>query len=395
MKYLLLFLTIFSAHLAAAQSSLPVIKATSQKATIKDGEYLDKGAWTLSPQIKPDVYTADRSHKAKWVVFYTDIDSIKVKVKPGTRFDFVVLLNGKDSCFTQIASAIPPVEKLTENIISHDSIPFILTKHNAIAVKALVNSTDTVLLHFDTGSWDFRLTKEAIIKKTSLLSNQPDALAGKVKPNYNKLNKVSKIQLAGLTFTNPEWEPTDVTAHDMDGRFGWNLFEGKTVEINYDNSNIIIHSKPIKIPKGYAKSNFEIKHSFMIVKGDLEVNKEKYPGDFLMDTGSELAIILDSAWAAKYNLAKNLKLIKSTVLRNPRGVAFEIKIVNAPLFSINGFGLANVPASILAGRNPAGFEVNNLGSGFLKRFNIIMDFKHDKIYLKPNKLSQEKYNENS
>jgi len=25
-----------------------------------------------------------------------------------------------------------------------------------------------------------------------------------------------------------------VTAHEMDGRFGWNLFEGKQVEIDYD-----------------------------------------------------------------------------------------------------------------------------------------------------------------
>src|ERR1700712_4955729 len=112
MKYALLAITFSLSQFIFAQSKLPVIKATSKKVAISDGGYLDKNAWSLSPAIKPDIYTADRTRKTKWVIFYTDIDSIKVKVKPGTRFNFIVLLNGKDSCYTQIASAIPPESPL-------------------------------------------------------------------------------------------------------------------------------------------------------------------------------------------------------------------------------------------------------------------------------------------
>ena len=62
------------------------------------------------------------------VVFYTDIDSIKVKVKPGSKFDFIILLNGKGSCYTQIVSAFPPLSQMENNAKNTpDTIPFTLT----------------------------------------------------------------------------------------------------------------------------------------------------------------------------------------------------------------------------------------------------------------------------
>ncbi len=58
-----------------AQSKLPVIKATSKNVSINDGGFLDTNAWTLSPKTELDIFTADRTRKTKWVIFYTDIDS--------------------------------------------------------------------------------------------------------------------------------------------------------------------------------------------------------------------------------------------------------------------------------------------------------------------------------
>ena len=387
MKTLTLLSLIFLSSLAVAQTKLTVIKATSKSVAIKDGNELDKNAWALSPKTRPDVFTANRTRKTKYVTFHTDIDSIRVKVKPGSKYDFVILLNGKDSCYTRIESAIPPEDKEQSELAIHDTIPFIRTSHEAISFKAVVNETDTVILHFDTGSWDFRLTKDAIVKKTHLLSNQPDHLSGKAAPNFNKVNKVFKLQIGKLIFNNPQFEATDMTAHDMDGRFGWNLFEGKQVKMDYDRSLMIVHSgKLIKAPKGYIKSALEFKHSFMIVKGAMKKRDQSFSGDFLMDTGAETAIILDSTWAAQADFARDLPLIKTITLNNPRGVKFETKVVLAPGFAMNGFELADIPTLILGTRNPAGFPVNNLGGDVLKRFNVIMDFKNDCIYWKPNTL---------
>jgi len=391
MKNFALLPFLFFTSLSFAQTRLPVIKATSKRVSIRDGNQFSKDSWTLTPSAKPDIYTAERTRKTKWVIFYTDIDSIKVKVRPGTRYNFVILFNGKDSCFTQIASAVPPEDKTLRNIATIDTIPFTLTAYNAIAFKAVVNGTDSVNLHFDTGSWDFRLTKDAIVKKTKLLSGQNGSTL-----NFSKLNKVSKLQIGKLIINNLDFAATDMTAHDMDGRFGWNLFEGKQVELDFDNNRMIVHSgKLIKAPKGYVRSNLEFRNSFMIVKGAMKKGDQLLPGDFLMDTGSGQAIILDSAWAASTYFAKGLQLIRSIILHNPRGDKFETKVVLAPGFEMNGYALTNIPTLILGTRNPAGFSINNLGNDLLKRFNMILDFKNDCIYWKPNKLFDKEFNKES
>ena len=395
MKCICLFLSVVFFQSLFAQPKLPVIRATSKAVTINDGGYIDKNAWTISPQIKLDIFTADRTRQTKWVIFYTDIDSIKVKVKPGTKYNFIILLNGKDSCYTQIASAIPPEPAIQNQKITNDTIPFTLTAFNAISVKCIINDTDTLNLHFDVGSFDFRITKDAILKKTSLLSNQPDAIAGKTNPNYNNLNKVFKLQMGNATWHEPTIGTTGVTAHEMDGRFGWNLFEGKQVEINYDHNLLIIHSALPKALKGYVRSKLNFMHSFVCATGSFEIGHKKYTGNFILDTGSDQAIILDSAWASEQNFPANLPLIKTSVLRDPRGVKYETKIVRSPLLKINGFSLPNIPTYLLGGKNPVGFQVNDLGNDLLKRFNIILDFKNDYLYLKPNKLMSVPYRENA
>lgn len=395
MKRLLVPILFLSVQSIFAQSKLPLIKATSKSVAINDDGHLDKNAWSLSPGARPDVYTADRSRKPKWVTFYTDIDSIRVKVKPGTKFNFVVLLNGKDSCFTQIASAIRPENEKQNATVTHDTIPFTITEFNTIKVQTIINSTDTLNLHFDLSSFDIHLTRDAILKKTKLLSNQPDALSGKAKPNFNKMNKAFTLQMGNLVLKNQEINTTNITAHDMDGRFGWNLFEGKTVEIDYDKDLLIIHSKKSKVPKGYVKSKIGFARSYPYVEGTFSIGNIKYKGNFMMDTGSETAAILDSAWLSAQKFPKDLKLIKSTILHDPRGAQYQTNLVLAPSFSVNGFKLTEIPVLELGGKNPGGIGINFLGNDLLKRFNMILDFKNDYLYLKPNKLANVKYRGNS
>lgn len=77
-----------------------LIRANSTSVAIRDGKEYRKNAWTISPQIVPDVYTT--SSKGEKVTFYTDIDSITVKITPQTKFDFVILLNDSIKAQTQI-----------------------------------------------------------------------------------------------------------------------------------------------------------------------------------------------------------------------------------------------------------------------------------------------------
>lgn len=362
---------LLAAQCLFSQTALPVIKASSKKVSINDGGYLQKDSWFLSPAARPDVFTADRSRQAKWVLFYTDIDSIKVKVTPGSRFNFIVLLNGKDSCYTQIASAIPPTDKILAGTDRSDTIPFTLTLYNAIQVKAISNDTDTLNLHFDLGSFDFRIMRALL----------------------TKIKKPLKIQMGPLTWINPEPGATTLTAHDMDGRFGWNLFEGKIVEINYDRQLLIIHSKLPGLAKGYSALALSFIHSYLCIKASFAQGGTTYSGDFLLDTGSDAAMIADSSWTALHQFTSGLPVIRTKILHDPRGVSYETKTVLAPQMRIHNFTLTNIPAMVLPGPNPTGFSINFLGNDLLKRFNMVLDFRKDMVYLKPNLLFNTPYRE--
>ncbi len=367
MRYLNLIVLSLMMQPAFAQTQLPVIKATSKKVSIRDGAFFDKDRWTLTPSARPDIFTADRTRETKYVTFYTDIDSIRVKVTPGTRFNFVILYNGKDSCYTQIASVIPPDEG-KNGIAKDDTIPFTLTKYNTIAIKAIINSTDTINMHFDCGSFGFYFTKDAVTKDP-------------------KLKKVATLQLGSITWHDPEIHSSSVTAHDMDGKIGYSVFDGKYVEIDNDKGLLIIHSQQPGNLHSYKKLKLEFIRSFVCLKGDIQIQSKNYIGDFLMDTGSDQAMIIDSTWAAGQGFPKDLKIIKTTALYDPRGKKYESHIVNVPALKFNAFAFNNVSVLTLGSdQHPVGLPINYLGNGLLKRFNIVFDFRNDYVYLKPDRL---------
>jgi len=98
-KLLTVLLLISIVQQSIAQTKLPVIHATSKTVDIKEGENLKKGAWIISPETNPDVYLTS----AKKVTFYTDKSSISFTINPKVGvYNFVILLNGKDSARTQI-----------------------------------------------------------------------------------------------------------------------------------------------------------------------------------------------------------------------------------------------------------------------------------------------------
>lgn len=76
------------------------------KVDIRDGKKLTKQNWTISPDLNPDVY--ETSSLGKKVTFITDKDSISVKIKKDTKFDFIILLNDSIKAKTRISYKYVP-----------------------------------------------------------------------------------------------------------------------------------------------------------------------------------------------------------------------------------------------------------------------------------------------
>jgi hypothetical protein len=66
---------------------------------------------------------------------------------------------------------------------------------------------------------------------------------------------VLKLQIGSRIWTDPPVMPTGFTSTGMDGRIGWNVFEGQIVEIDYDQHLLMIRPK---LPKSQCANELEI-----------------------------------------------------------------------------------------------------------------------------------------
>lgn len=104
-------------NICFAQQKLLVINATSRMVDIRDGNIFKKSDWKISPELKPDIYIT--INKNTRVTFYTDLDSISFLVKPDVKYNFIILLNNKDSALTQIMYA-PGKLEILKNAFQYD-----------------------------------------------------------------------------------------------------------------------------------------------------------------------------------------------------------------------------------------------------------------------------------
>src|SRR5437763_417968 len=89
-----------------AQEQLPQIKAGNKNAIIVDGENR-QFPWTLDPKAKPDIYYVSYPRRKHEVKFRTDQGEISFKTEYGKTYDFVVLLNGTETCLQRISATEP------------------------------------------------------------------------------------------------------------------------------------------------------------------------------------------------------------------------------------------------------------------------------------------------
>ena len=106
--FFFLSIIVLFTHKLPAQQVLPLIRATSTKVSVRDGNVYRESAWNLSQHIDPDIYYVLEPLRKKTITFYTDIDSISFKINPGESKNFIILLNEKDSFNTRISATIQP-----------------------------------------------------------------------------------------------------------------------------------------------------------------------------------------------------------------------------------------------------------------------------------------------
>jgi hypothetical protein len=341
--------TAFSQH-------LPVIRASSKVVDVRDGDHFRKGLWYIMPEKHPDHYYVEIPHKPHKVTFYTDKDSISFDARYGGKYNFVILLNGKDSCYTQLIADYRSLRNPGGLGNQPDTIPFELGDNNKIFIQASLNHSPDLKFQFDFGS-------DGLSIKSST--------NGKVKLNQANNLRIGKLRWDSLKF---EVYDRNMTRRE-EGLLGNSLFLDKVVELNYDKRVMVIRDSLPDI-SGYIKQPLVLWGPLPMIQAG--VSGEKFW--FIYDSGDSGQAYISADMAERYHLYDQL---------NPIITFGHRKVGRIEDLTIGGQHFRNL--SIVMATPGTEQEYSVLGNGVLKRFNVIMDNRNGFIYLKTNGLFHEPF----
>ena len=360
-----------------AQNKIPVIKATSEKVLIKDGEYYQMN-WQLEPAIKPDIYYVNIPAKKSVVQLTTDKEQLTIRTQPGKTYNLIVLLNKKDSCHIQISSTLPPdLPKMKTSIDSPIHFPFKLIG-SKIFFDGRINGKN-VVIEFDLGAGTSVVNRNVLDKLDLAFAFH------KVVSNTDGVSRERTSIDNKLTINSMEWSNVSLTEVGNMKPFediiiGNGFFRNQIIEIDYDTKEFVIH-KTLPVKTGsYKKLPVFYEQDRPKFRAEFIQNNKKYEFWFLFDTGRDGTMLIGEDFTSIGNHWEELQ---------PLAVINERKIVRLDA-SIAGIQFKDIVTNASNPSKPNG-RPSLFGNQILNHFNVIIDNKNGFIYLKTNHKINEPY----
>ena len=383
-------------HLAATALSsqapgLPVVRASSKVADLREGDVRMKGIWNIVPEVRPDVYVVRHVGRGKRVVLYTDLDSIAFDVTRGSTHDFVVLL-GRDSAYSRITAVDPSRvrwERTRDARATADTIPFRLGRGNKMYIRGRVNGSDTLDLMFDTGADAVVLSKAGQRKVASLAVEGTQQNAGFGGTTTVRTSPRNVLEIGGL-----RWRDLPILLidrADADGIVGYNVFDDRVVTIDYGRRLLVVTDTVPPLAAGWSAFDLRWEGGLAFLPVTLVHRGAERMAWLEFDTGASWGAFVSAELARSTGMdgAKEGLRKRSSGGVGPNRVTTDLVRLGA--MRIGAHELRDVPVDV---ERPSG-ELRRgdgiLGMDVLRRFDAVFDLREGRLYLRPNALVNAPY----
>ena len=282
------------------------------------------------------------------------------------------------------AEARPRARRITR-------IPFELNG-NSIYLQLRVNTSRLLWFALDTGAYN-SIINTPVMQSLNLKTDGGGVATGAGgRVESLRLSGVNfdvggaplrDLSIAALTLTPLE----NSTGRAMDGILGAEFFRRYVVEIDYDASEISLYEPATFEYAGRGESlplSFYDNHPYVRAKVELP-GREPVEGEFVIDAGSNLALILLPSFVEEHKLRD---AVPQTLKTYGRGVGGEVVLPlgRASRLRLGGFSVERpVTAFPPAGTFGRADKAGNIGSAILRRFRVIFDYSRSRVILEPNK----------
>lgn len=173
-----------------------------------------------------------------------------------------------------------------------------------------------------------------------------------------------------------------------DGVFGLNGLSAFNIEINYDDFKIYCYPKDnFNFDNSYVSIPFVYKYDVPFINLNVKLNGRTHNLLLEVDTGSDRIIDLNTPFVNKNNLLETQKPFAISRIASSDGGSGELKNVFFDEVIVGPYimpKIAGAFSTLTTGMQSKEDLDGMIGNNFLKRFNIVIDFKNNKLYLQPN-----------
>lgn len=267
-------------------------------------------------------------------------------------------------------------------------IPFALAGDSRIYVTAFVNGSDSLRFLVDTGASSIVLNTNSP-KLTGLIHNGESAdnlgTSGENSVEYSNDNSVN---VGSIQYDNAGCAHIPYPPEYWDGVFGLNGLAAFNIEINYDDFKIYCYPKDtVVVDNSVVSFPFIYKYDVPFIYLPVKLNGTLHNLLLEVDTGSDRIIDLNTPFVNKNNLLETQKPFAISHIASSDGGSGELKNVFFDEVLVGPYimpKIAGAFSTLTSGMQSKEDIDGMIGNNFLKRFNMLIDFKVNKLYLQPN-----------
>lgn len=275
-------------------------------------------------------------------------------------------------------------------------IPFHF-EDDMIFIQVKINDSPAKKFLFDTGASITLVSKslgeELGMQNGKQVGNIGATGKGNMEAFGNNKLSIGNIELDRVTIMKnlkklPKSSPV---ADKFDGAIGYDILSNFIVKINYDSNELELYSfGDLSIPDHYEAFTINLSYNIPMLTASLTLKAKQCEGNFLLDTGSQMPVIFNSPMARKNKIASQID--KSIAIEAKAGVSevsSKFVIFRGQQLAIFRKSFDQIPSAYSTASSGAlastGFQ-GIIGNPVLKRFNIILDYSKEKMYVSPGKL---------
>lgn len=273
----------------------------------------------------------------------------------------------------------------TEHQNHKDSIPFVLTAHNNITIKAQLNDQDSVVLMLHTAANDLSLIEASTDSLKTLKWSEEEEVQSWGGTSSSRFSAVNTLSINQLSWDSISIWESQRSGPETDGKFGLNLFSDQYVEINFESSFVVLHhSKPHNLAS-YEKLPLIYEDGLMFVEGICHIGEEAISNRYLIHSGYAGSVLLDDQFVADHQIAEQIEITSEQELKDSYGNIIKTKKGKLAGFQIGQQLYQEIAVGFFEGALGRQ-KISVIGGDILKRFNLIIDPERTYIYIKANEL---------